>query len=1126
MPVFTLEDGYILLKNENCLANRSSSLLSLRNISGETTVQIVEDPGLTTVDETTCSGYDFVLHGVSLRFSSMTGGIGTSGGYSGVKSKVVAPPTKAPVGFANGMTDFTFLINHPAEAYAAETATSATGSVSVLRGTEEVFQAAVEYSEALSDLTYFGMGASRQAIYAIRTYEGGLSADEIAQNHFADLAKYFRLDIGFYTTLASSVKQQIHAAVADLTFDASPEEVKAAMLTVIKANCYADYYIPDEAVTAGAFTREEADLINRYVDLAADCGTDISRLVILPKEYLLRALRELDEDFANNIVTTDLIVSYYLTPITDTIYAEIKAAVATEPTVYTPEDYRKLYVRQDRLLVWIDFFSSTEEMNTTGPAVTGTKPATILAANCDPSDPFSGVLRRGLLSFANNSFAGTMRGENPGDRAFGDGYFFTKGHANLMFWPFLTEGQAASRNSTDMTFEFVYDVLPTGSLFGTNLQLDGARFGSGLQNGQFVLDYSVVENHAEPSADGTSASGNTTLSNREAGTKFVSSADTAHSFTYALHKDRSNHPVIYYKLTWDAAQQTYANHDYTQQEISESEARALYGENFDADFAEKIAELPMNGHIIKDCAGQEPVNGKPVKLMAYRYPASMDYTTYLDGNLAIRRTGRMYPNDSYLMGLGSSTDAKWYSIRQYDVVLTEAEILQNHFADVARYYGLDITLYLALDEAGRAAVHTAMRHIQVAGNADVAAEAYRAALKDTYYSTLKITAPEDADETLRARVEEYNRMIDLCGQYGLNVSAFAGRSEEIRLAYAYALESFETEGSYVGDILQLSLNGIVAPEATGIEKTEGLIRFEGYSVRLSDTVNDTQYPGIRAIYTVDADVLEALAAEYGDALSFGVRVSGGKTATVTAYENGGYREDFKTLPSQDGSVRFAVTVLFENEEFQTAERFGTACRFTPFVKLSETEEYSFDSRTEDYDSGEVDFATLYGYAFDYAEYNADETVRKVLATVKGKAPVTMTVNGVNAAACTVVYDNRYTEAEARAIAAVIAEKVGVRVSVIFQGALMSPSDLGGSCIWLRDPGLCGTVEGEYGMMTAGNAAVLFANFASNNGGNAAGLAEAFANYLESSCKVEDGNYVFETPTDIAPLSSAPVTPGA
>lgn len=63
----------------------------------------------------------------------------------------------------------------------------------------------------------------------------------------------------------------------------------------------------------------------------------------------------------------------------------------------------------------------------------------------------------------------------------------------------------------------------------------------------------------------------------------------------------------------------------------------------------------------------------------------------------------MSSNAMPVFSLFNGTPGEFYAIRVYDVALTEAEIQQNMFADMAAHFALDISAYLTLDTAGKAA---------------------------------------------------------------------------------------------------------------------------------------------------------------------------------------------------------------------------------------------------------------------------------------------------------------------------------------------------------------------------------------------------------------------------------------
>ncbi len=72
-------------------------------------------------------------------------------------------------------------------------------------------------------------------IYAIRVYDRVLTADEIAQNHFADLAKFFRLDVERVDLLTEQEKAAVYTAVASYTLESNRETVQNAVMKAISS---------------------------------------------------------------------------------------------------------------------------------------------------------------------------------------------------------------------------------------------------------------------------------------------------------------------------------------------------------------------------------------------------------------------------------------------------------------------------------------------------------------------------------------------------------------------------------------------------------------------------------------------------------------------------------------------------------------------------------------------------------------------------------------------------------------------------------------------------------------------------------------------------------------------------
>ena len=75
----------------------------------------------------------------------------------------------------------------------------------------------IEYKTADGTLKLFE--GANSSVYAIRVYDYVLSADEIAQNNFADIAKYYNLDITAFIDADATAKKAVYAAFAAKTLD-------------------------------------------------------------------------------------------------------------------------------------------------------------------------------------------------------------------------------------------------------------------------------------------------------------------------------------------------------------------------------------------------------------------------------------------------------------------------------------------------------------------------------------------------------------------------------------------------------------------------------------------------------------------------------------------------------------------------------------------------------------------------------------------------------------------------------------------------------------------------------------------------------------------------------------------
>ena len=164
------------------------------------------------------------------------------------------------------------------------TYTMADGELAMYNGTETVLEA--PYTGTTSAAHYFGWAGRSYSteIYAMRYYSDVLSAYERAQNHFADIAKFFRLDVGKFAfkrdTYSAEALEAFYAAFEELDFTATRSEAQAvadaafAVLDVavnypaISAEAYDSLYVKDELLYQIDFFP-----LNPYWDDAEDYGT-------------------------------------------------------------------------------------------------------------------------------------------------------------------------------------------------------------------------------------------------------------------------------------------------------------------------------------------------------------------------------------------------------------------------------------------------------------------------------------------------------------------------------------------------------------------------------------------------------------------------------------------------------------------------------------------------------------------------------------------------------------------------------------------------------------------------------------------------------------------------------------
>jgi len=96
---------------------------------------------------------------------------------------------------------------------------STTDKVLIEQGNKTLYSATGVYTDGATNLIGFKHSFTDSRIYALRVYSRELDTDMKKQNHFADIAKWYRLDITGFERFSEGEKQSIYNAFAGETLD-------------------------------------------------------------------------------------------------------------------------------------------------------------------------------------------------------------------------------------------------------------------------------------------------------------------------------------------------------------------------------------------------------------------------------------------------------------------------------------------------------------------------------------------------------------------------------------------------------------------------------------------------------------------------------------------------------------------------------------------------------------------------------------------------------------------------------------------------------------------------------------------------------------------------------------------
>lgn len=228
------------------------------------------------------------------------------------------------------------------------------------------------------------------------------------------------------------------------------------------------------------------------------------------------------------------------------------------------------------------------------------------------------------------------------------------------------------------------------------------------------------------------------------------------------------------------------------------------------------------------------------------YDGLGDFAVRIDGDTAISLNQAYYNNEQ--IRIGYSTLMKIYQMRIYNRVLTVEEQAQNQFADLASYYGLDLSQYIYLSGTVRSEFLTYMFEEANYGMTREAVQnmmdAKIDALLDALYAGIRVP---DTDENAAV----LNHFADLAQALRLNIGSYAMMSLPLRLAVATCFAGDELANlSY--RTAQPRLTRAIEDALLSALLPDNLFTFVGWSYRMREGY------GLRTYFDFDASTIAGL----------------------------------------------------------------------------------------------------------------------------------------------------------------------------------------------------------------------------------------------------------------------------
>ncbi len=975
-------EGYLKLRND-IDDNSYLNISGVGSMDETATLQLVMQPGSVTGKDNA-----IVFHGVTTRLKAVTGGYAfTLPATKTFYNNIIYSMNGESATFATDKVgDFTFTVSHPTGDLAAVKAGS--GAFSVRYNVSELFSATVTY-EKLSSLSWLAtnmMGfysSADMALYALRVYNRALSDDEVMLNHFADLAKYYRLNIGMYEKLSDKEKATFAAHFTDYSVGSADKAALQEEVTARLADAVYDVLLQEDTYNPGRFD---------FCELVKGLGVDIAALRSLPVEYRQEVYAAALGLIEKNKESVQTAIDTVIASIIEENYGDF----ITEVNI----TYKDLYVKKDNLTVWVDYFAARDTDGKVYPAETYQDPSTMNLAyknrvktkhTATSAQPYNeDVMLRKYRFRGNDAGNSAFYLYDISSSGFGHTNIRTYGDGRLECGINNSVGVTSPGTDSDVTYQFVAN-FQNASGSGTvnaGLQLDGFRlsfcrnsqgkpylsrlqyFGFGPtstvstalnqnntamwyygQNSYFggatfsaditfvsdksigvdgshyyALDYLRNEKgelaytaKASDIPDGSSLTMNGThyIYKQKGDAKLY--IDISSGALYSL--DDSASKVNYFYLV-DKGDGNYAYADLNGVEwMQTSEENLNEPKKTATAVTENNDPIALVGPYYDRNTLEEVPAGTPGAFGPYSYYGRMDVSAYVNSDLMFRAEDISYMADQP-GSVGNGSDMTLYAVRVYNCTLTKEEILQNHFADLAGYYGFDLSLYTLLTDEQKSELYSALSKMELGDNRIACVQRYEQQLSSMLY----IFESESAEaEHFRA----------VCESFFLNVSSLMELSPAARERVFASFSDVDPESRQYKAILQSRLEAAVEKELQEHYEEATIhntISFVNWQLHVYGT------PGFRACFEVNNSHLSTLVArnadvqiglmvaqkgsgalQFADAASVVPTVSADGSISfaegitpLMAYENRGYTEN---IINENGGYYFAEAIFPSEEEY-------------------------------------------------------------------------------------------------------------------------------------------------------------------------------------------------------------------